>query len=131
MPEPWTAQTALLRWAALAVPSVRGHAISELQLALNVAQYGAEEANRRAAPDPWDDLVVPDGLDLSLITQDVLDAARAGDGDPFVAGRLPPLEVVEPFRAFMPEVRTAQVSTREIATEGSNNWVISLSLIHI
>ena len=124
-PEPWTAQTALLRWAALAVPSVRGHAISEIQLALNVAEYGAEEANRRAAPDPWDDLVVPEGLDLSLITQDVLDAARAGDGDPFVAGRLPPLEVVEPFRAFMPEVRTAQVSTREIATEGSNNWVIS------
>ena len=28
MPEPWTAQTALLRWAALAVPSVRGHAIA-------------------------------------------------------------------------------------------------------
>ncbi|SVD32608.1 uncharacterized protein METZ01_LOCUS385462, partial [marine metagenome] len=73
MPEPWTAQTALLRWAALAVPSVRGHAISEIQLALNVAAYGAEEANRRAAPDPWDDLVVPEGLDLSLITQDVLD----------------------------------------------------------
>ena len=82
-PLPWTAETVVLRWAALAVPSVRGHAINELQLAMNVARYGAEEANRRAAPDPWDDLEVPEGLDVRLITQEVLDAARAGDADPF------------------------------------------------
>ena len=97
-PRPWTAETAVLRWAALGVPSVRGHAIHEMQLALNVARYGAEEANRRFAPDPWDDLVVPDGLDVSIITEDILDAMRAGDGDPFTAGRLPALEIVEPWR---------------------------------
>jgi penicillin amidase len=125
-PLPWTAETVVLRWAALAVPSVRGHAINELQLAMNVAQYGAEEANRRAAPDPWDDLQVPDGLDVSIITQDVLDAARAGDGDPFVAGRLPALEILEPYRSLVSgELRVAQVSTDPHYMEGSNNWVVS------
>ena len=125
VPAPWTAETVVLRWAALAVPSVRGHAINEIQLAINVARYGAEEANRRAAPDPWDDLKVPDGLDVSIITQDILDAMRAGDGDPFVSGRLPPLEVVEPYRSLMPSMQTTQVSPGAIATEGSNNWVMS------
>ncbi|MDP7481068.1 MAG: penicillin acylase family protein, partial [Vicinamibacterales bacterium] len=32
VPAPWTAETVVLRWAALAVPSVRGHAINEIQL---------------------------------------------------------------------------------------------------
>ena len=125
VPDPWTAETVVLRWAALAVPSVRGHAINEIQLAMNVARYGAEEANRRAAPDPWDDLEVPEGLDVSIITQDILDTMRAGDGDPFVSGRLPPLEVVEPYRSLMPGVQTTQVSPAEIATEGSNDGVVS------
>ena len=126
-PEPWTAETAVLRWAALGVPSVRGHALHEMQLALNVARYGAEEANRRAAPDPWDDLVVPDGLDVSIITQDILDAMRAGDGDPFTAGRLPALEIVEPYRDLVSprEPRAARVLPGVVATEGSNNWVMT------
>ena len=125
VPDPWTAETVVLRWAALAVPSVRGHAINEVQLALDVARYGVDEANRRFAPDPWDDLVVPDGLDVSLFTQEMLDAMREGDSDPFVPGRLPPLEILEPYRALVPGVRVAQVSAREIPTEGSNNWVMS------
>ena len=126
-PEPWTAETAVLRWAALGVPSVRGHALHEMQLALNVARYGAEEANRRAAPDPWDDLVVPDGLDVSIITEDILDAMRAGDGDPFTAGRLPALEIVEPYRDLVSprEPRAARVLPGVVATEGSNNWVMT------
>ena len=124
-PDPWTAKTVLLRWAAVGLSSVRGHAISEIQLAMNVDRFGAEEANRRAAPDPWDDLKIPEGLDVSIITQTVLDAMRAGDGDPFVRGRLPDLEVLERYRHLTPAVRTAQVSSQQIATEGSNNWVVS------
>ena len=126
-PELWTAETAVLRWAALGVPSVRGHALHEMQLALNVARYGAEEANRRFAPDPWDDLVVPDGLDVSIITEDILDAMRAGDGDPFTAGRLPALEIVEPYRDLVSprEPRAARVLSGVVATEGSNNWVMT------
>ena len=127
VPEPWTAKTVVLRWAALAVPSVRGDAIEEIELALDVARYGVEEANRRFAPDPWDDLQVPEGLDVSIITEDILDTMRAGDGDPFVTGRLPPLEVVEPYRSLMasPGVAARQVSPGRVATEGSNNWVMS------
>ena len=125
VPDPWTARTVVLRWAAAGLSSVRGHAISELQLAMNVAQFGAEEANRRASPDPWDDLEVPEGLDVSIITQEVLAAMRAGDGDPFSGNRLPDLEVVERYRHLTPAVRTAQVSNPQIATEGSNNWVMS------
>ena len=125
VPDPWTAKTVLLRWAAVGLSSVRGHAISEIQLAMRVAELGAEEANRRAAPDPWDDLEIPEGLDVSIITQTVLDAMRAGDGDPFSGNRLPDLEVVEEYRHLTPAVRTAQVSNPQIATEGSNNWVVS------
>ncbi len=125
VPDPWTAETVVLRWAALAVPSVRGHAINEVQLAMNVAQYGAAEANRRAAPDPFAELIVPEGLDVSLFTQQMLDAMRAGDGDPFEAGELPPLEVIDRYRHLLPEVRTAMVSPDPITTEGSNNWVMS------
>jgi penicillin amidase len=125
VPDPWTAETVVLRWAQLAVSSVRGHAINEVQLAMNVARYGAEEANRRATPDPYEDLVVPEGLDVSLFTDEMLAAMRAGDGDPFEAGRLPPLDVVAEHRALMPGVRTALVSSGPITTEGSNNWVMS------
>ena len=129
-PLPWTAETAVLRWASLGVPSVRGHALHEMQLALDVARHGVEEANRRFAPDPWDDLVVPDGLDVSIITEEILDAMRAGDGDPFVAGRLPALEIVEPYRALLPapglEARqVSPVPPGPLAVEGSNNWVLT------
>jgi hypothetical protein len=89
---------------------VRGHAINEMQLAMNVARYGAEEANLRAAPDPWDELVVPEGLDVTLFTDEMLAAMRAGDGDPFEAGgsRARGRRGVPGADA---EVRTAQVSS--------------------
>jgi len=125
VPDPWTKETVVLRWAQLALSSVRGHAINELTLAMNVARFGAEEANRRFAPDPWDDLVVPEGLDVSIITQEVLDAARRGDGDPFEPGNLPPLEVVEPYHAAAGPVEVASVSPSMAVVEGSNNWVMS------
>ena len=124
-PDPWTARTVVLRWAQIGLSSVRGHGINELQLAMNVARVGAHEANRRAAPDPMEPLTVPAGLDVTLITDDVLNAARAGDGDPF-DGDLPALEVVEPYTALMPEVQTRRVSGPwDPADAGSNNWVMS------
>ena len=125
VPDPWTAETVVLRWAQIGLSSVRGHAISELQLAMNVARFGAEEANRRAAPDPLEPLVVADGFDPALITQEVLDAARAGDGDPFSAGNLPALEILEPYRSLATEVRIASLVSPPVTTEGSNNWVMS------
>jgi len=124
-PDPWTAETVLLRWASLGLPSVRGHAIHELQLARQVARLGVEEANRRAAPDPWEDLHVPEGLDVHLISDQVLDAAQAGDDDPFAPGNLPPLEIIEPYRGLIGELRVAGVSEGAFLDAGSNNWVMS------
>jgi penicillin G amidase len=125
-PDPWSAETVVLRWAQIGLSSVRGHAINEIELAMDVARYGAEEANRRFAPDPWDDLVVPDGLDVELFTQELLTAARAGDGDPFLPGRLPPLEIVETHRSFASDVSQPPVSSPwDPADAGSNNWVMS------
>jgi len=125
-PAPWTAQTVVLRWAQIGLSSVRGSPIDEIQLAMNVSRYGAEEANRRSNVAPFEELEVPEGLDVSLITQEVLDAARAGDGDPFEPGRLPKLAVLEEYEDLVAGVQTAQVSTPwDPADAGSNNWVMS------
>ena len=100
-PEPWTAKTVALRWAQLGIDSTSGNAIEEIQLALDVKRFGIEEANRRAAPDPYDELRVPEGLDLNWITDDVLAAARRGDDSPFSPGKLPPPEIVQPYRSLV------------------------------
>jgi penicillin amidase len=94
-PEPWTRETLTLRQTSF------GDATSELQLARSVAELGVVEANRRRNPDPWDDLKVPDGLDVSIIGNAVVAATRAG-------GRLPAPE--------------------RIVEAGSNNWVVSGAL---
>lgn len=124
-PEPWTAKTLTLRWAQLAIDSTSGHGINEIQLALNAKKLGVKEANRRAAPDPWDDLVVPDGLDLNWFTDELLAAARKGDGNPFAPGALPSPQIVEPYRALLPTVQTASLTPELQDMDGSNNWVVS------
>ena len=125
-PDPWTPQTVVLRWAQIGLSSTRSHAVQEIQLAMNVAQYGAAEANRRATPDPNHPLRVPDGLDLKVFTPEVLAAARRGDGDPFAGSNLPALEVVEQYRSLMPGVAVARVqSPWDPQDAGSNNWVMS------
>ena len=70
-PLPWTAETVALREPAF------GNATSELRLAMDVAKYGVKEANRRAAPDPWDDLQVPEGLDVKLVTDATVEISPA------------------------------------------------------
>jgi penicillin G amidase len=124
-PEPWTARTLTLRWAEVGLDSAGGAPLEELRLAQNVARLGAQEANKRAAPDPWDDLAVPDGLDVKIITDEVLDAVRKGDGNPFGPGALPPLEIVPQYRQLVPELKTAGVLPEFQDMDGSNNWVVS------
>jgi penicillin G amidase len=106
-PEPWTLDTLTLRQTTF------GDATSELQLARSVAELGVVEANRRRNPDPWDDLKVPDGLDVSIIGEEVINATRVG-------GRLPPPELMPGFRSSM----QADASP-PIGEPGSNNWVVS------
>jgi penicillin amidase len=127
-PDPWTARTVVLRWAQLGLSSARGHAINEIQLAQNVARLGVEEANRRTTPEPWDDLKVPEGLDVSILPPDILDVMRAGDGDPFEPGELPPLDVIDAYRGLVPDVQVASVAPEFQDAEGSNNWVVGGAL---
>jgi penicillin amidase len=108
-PEPWTAETVALRTAAF------GDASSELQLARQVATLGREEANRRRAPDPWDDLQLPPGVDLAAIDDAVIAAARAPGG------------AVRPA-LLEPGVAEVLVDPALIASPGSNNWVVSGAL---
>jgi penicillin amidase len=112
-PEPWDAETVVLREPAF------GDAVTELRLAMNVATLGVKEANRRAAPDPWDELTVPEGLDAKLINDDVIAATRTG-------GPLPRLEIAEPHRKLLSGRMHGATSTpvNDVGDPGSNNWVI-------
>jgi penicillin amidase len=112
-PEPWTIETLLLRQIAF------GDATSELRLARSVTALGVAEANRRSNPDPWDDLKVPDGMDLSIVTEEVLSATRA-------AGRLPEPAVLPTYRSLIGSA--AQQVEEAAVSPGSNNWVVSGSL---
>jgi penicillin amidase len=107
-PEPWTLDTLTLRQITF------GDATAELQLARSVARLGAAEANRRRNPDPWDELTVPGGVNLSIIGDDVVNATRAG-------GRGRSLEVLSTFRSGAP-------NPEPILEPGSNNWVVSGAL---
>ena len=111
-PLPWTAETVVLREPAF------GNATSELRLAMDVAKYGVKEANRRAAPDPWDDLQVPEGLDVKLVTDAALNATRA-------TGRLPRLAIVDEYKHLSPQQLTLALPEDPIKEMGSNNWVVS------
>jgi penicillin amidase len=124
-PDPWTAKTAALRWAQLNIDSTSGATTSELQLALNVKRLGVEAANRQSDPDPYEDLKVPDGLDLNLITDEVLAAARRGDGDPLNPGVLPPPQIVDAYRGLVPNTLAARLMPELQDPDGSNNWVVS------
>jgi penicillin amidase len=109
-PQPWTVETLLLRQTSF------GDAAAELQLARSVAQLGAEEANRRRNPDPWDALVVPEGLDVASIDDAVLAATRAGGG--------------APRPAILPEYASlvsggGEPGDTSVKEPGSNNWVLS------
>lgn len=112
-PDLWTPETVVLRESAF------GDAGAELRLARDVATLGVREANRLAAPDPWDDLKVPDGFDPKIVTPEVIAAARAP------GGALPRPEIVEPYRYLAPVQTTDNVMPESTIRDlGSNNWVV-------
>ena len=115
VPEPWTLRDLLLRTPTR---NDLGHPRSELNLARQVAQFGAEEANRRAQPDPWIELTVPPGLDVSIITQDVVNGL----------GGVLPERFTPPLLPRYRNMAGAQASLDRGTPEnspGSNNWVVS------
>ena len=124
-PDPWTAETVVLRSATF------GDASSELRLARNVATLGVDAANRQAAPDPWDNLKVPDGLDVTIIDDAVVAGAGRGGG----GGAIRPA-LIEPYKSWI-GTTGATGTTGTSGTPGtsgtsgtpdppgSNNWVIN------
>ncbi len=114
-PQPWTAEIALLR-TQTAMPT--GDAAAELALARSVVQLGADSANRAARPSPYRDLVVPPGVDLSLISPAVT-ASLAGMRQGIVRPELLP-----EYQAMPGASASANTGVQE-NSPGSNNWVIS------
>ncbi len=109
-PTPWKPETMLLRTTSL------GDGNSELQLARLVARVGVKEANRQRMPDPWDELVVPEGLDVGLIGEEV---GLRGGGQ-----RMPRPELAAPYKAMSGDL--VEFMPEDVAPDpGSNNWVIA------
>jgi penicillin amidase len=113
-PDLWKPETVLLRVGGM------GDASAELTLARLVARVGVKEAMRQHLPDPWSEVVVPEGLDLASITDEVVSASRGGG-----RGALPKPALVPPFSATA-DARDFQDYLAEdlIKEPGSNNWVI-------
>jgi len=114
-PEPWTPEIALLR-TQTAMPL--GDARSELSLARDVDSMGVREANRNARPSPHRDLVVPRGVDLSLVGEEVargLSGLRTGTVRP---------ELLPEYRALADAMASENTGVQE-NSPGSNNWAIS------
>jgi penicillin amidase len=110
-PTPWTPETLLLRTSSL------GDGARELQLARLVARVGVKEANRQRMPDPWDELTVPDGLDVSIIGDDV--ALRGG-------GRGMPRPGIVPAYRNLLASRVDALMPEDVAPDpGSNNWAVT------
>jgi len=114
-PERWTAESPLLR-IATAMPT--GDARNELRLAQDVARYGLAEANRRANPTPYRDLVAPSGVDYSIITDDVI----AGLGG--FQGTIVRPSLVAPYTTWDASRVSVNLGAQE-NSPGSNNWALS------
>jgi penicillin amidase len=114
-PQPWTADIALLR-TQTAMPT--GDASAELRLAREVVRLGVDSANKAARPSPYRDLVVPSGVDLSIIGPEVAAALSPLRGGPVRPELLPEYRLMKD--AAPSENRGVQENS-----PGSNNWVLS------
>ena len=94
-PEPWTPDVIISRLAGYVMT---GNASRELRRALLARDVGAPRTLQFMPVEPRVDLDVPDGIDLTDVTPDVLKIAREADA---------------PF-AF-----------EDVSQVGSNNWVVS------
>jgi penicillin amidase len=131
-PEPWAPDTPTLRST---LSGVGGSLTADLRLARRVHELGAEEANRRAALDPFYELVVPRGFDPEKVTEEVLDAFSVRAEREIRVPVLPQYEAA--LRRTAPGVVTAEQGSHDAAISwapplpaehrdqiGSNNWVI-------
>ena len=113
-PATWTPETLLLRSATL------GDAASELQLARLVARVGVKEANRQRMPDPWDELTIPEGLDVNSIAEEAVPRGGGGGG-----ARMPRPQIAPAYQHLFGSGSRAAMPEDEAPEPGSNNWVIA------
>jgi penicillin amidase len=118
-PERWTAEDLLVRnRVVMAVQEAR----RELRLAQAVAKYGAVAANERAHPEPYGDLVAPEGVDPGLITDEII---KALDGDRY--GTFPKPELLPQFRGWPNATPSLDFGMPE-TSPGSNNFAVHARL---
>jgi penicillin G amidase len=118
-PEPWKAEEILYR---ARVTAAIGSARSELRLARAVARFGAAEANRRARPDPYADLRVPAGLDVAIVTDDVLKALDGVMSDDF-----PHPDLLAQYESW-PGAHPTSAEGAPERSPGSNNWAVGAAM---
>lgn len=97
-------------WAPEDLSLIRSHGLfynaeQELSRALTLRDSGSEAESLRQEREPADPIVIPDGLDLSVLSADMLDTYRLG------------LSPVSPAGIVQ------RVDVREAS--GSNNWVVA------
>ncbi len=129
-PGEWTAEVPILRMAGLAMT---GNNLRELDLARRVAELGVEEANRLAAPDPWQELRVPDGLDPAIVPEDFrLQMLGAPLPTPALRDKYSDsADLFQPLTSIAlagPLTAARAGVTRRSPGEGSNNWVVDGSM---
>jgi penicillin amidase len=115
-PSRWTLNDVVLRVPARSLASAR----AEIRFALQVARLGAAEATRQSRPDPFVEVALPRGLDMSILSEHVLNAL--GGTLPVVPFPRPPL--IERFRGASGAEASLDFGTPE-HSPGSNNWVMS------
>lgn len=113
----WTPKASTGR-VATALPLWRAQ--SDLRLARRIAESGLEEVNRREAPqyDNWIDLEMPEGLDVSIISEEVVESL-----DHFEGG-FPKPPLLPKYQQWEEAVASLNMGARE-NSPGSNNWVAS------
>ncbi|HEX6308718.1 MAG TPA: penicillin acylase family protein [Longimicrobiales bacterium] len=116
-PMRWTPEASTGR-VATALPL--GAARAELVLARRIARAGLEAVNRQEAPGraAWIDLALPEGLDVSIIPQEAIDALG------HFRGGFPRPPVLAEYRAWSDALPTENRGAQE-SSPGSNNWVAS------
>ncbi len=117
-PQLWTARTPLLRRTTF------GAAASELRTARQVAELGLDEGNRRNRPVPYRVLAIPRGLDVSVITPEVIAAAGGMPNPGDLRGALPKPAILPQYRSWADASASLNLGAFE-DSPGSNNWVVN------
>ena len=118
-PGEWQPETSFLR---ARVGAWVGQARRQLNLAMDVAEYGVEDANERNDPNPWRELEVPEGLDVSVITEAAVESLSGNRYGQYLQPTWRD-ELIPDLESVLQEV-TADLGTPELSP-GSNNWAIS------